>query len=628
MAAALLLSVVSTSKADAQSLEDLKGLSIDQLANVQVYSVAKQSQSLSGAPAAVYVITHDDIVRSGAMTLPEILRLAPNLQVAQISADNYAISARGFNGNAADKLLVLIDGRSVYTPLYGGVFWDEKTVLPEDIERIEVISGPGATLWGANAVNGVINIITRKSSDTQGGVASFGIGNRERRGSLQYGGALADDLSYRAYLEAFSIDHDKTTTGANAEDGWTNGQAGFRVDWTPQNDSLTVQGDYYRGAEDVVPTVDLNLTGGNFQATWQHHFDDGSSLQVLGYYDGARRYSGQFGFSLNTYDIEAQHSFSLNAWNDFVWGGGLRVYQDQFDLTGNVLFLPASRTQSLTDIFGQDTMTLMPSLKLTLGMKLEDDPYSGLAPLPSGRLAWTPNSDTLFWAAISRAVRAPTRFDTDLYDAIAPGILILTGNRDFQPEKLDAYEIGTRVKASDALSFSISAYYNVYTDLRSIEWANMTTLPLLWTYGNNMEGDTYGIEAWADYQLTDWWRLSAGLNLLHEDLRFKPGSSALGGVQTAGNDPPHQGFLRSSMDLLPELSWDADLRVVGQLPNPKIPSYAELNSRLAWQVSKSLEISLVGFDLLHKQHLEYEEAGATIGDEVERSVLVETRVRF
>ncbi len=633
--------IFANAAASAQSVEDLQRLSIDDLTNVQVYSVSKSSQRLSDAPAAVYVITHDEIMRSGATNLADILRLAPNLQVAQMSADSWAVTARGFNGNAADKLLVLIDGRSVYTPLYGGVLWDEKDVSPENIERIEVISGPGATLWGANAVNGVINIITRKSADTQGGVLDVGAGNRESRASLQYGGKLDDDLDYRVDVEGFRILGDKMSNGASAEDGWSKGQGGFRLDWTPQGDTITFEGNYYRGEEDATPTLDQDISGGNFQVTWQHRLDDGSSLQILAYYDGTRRYTDGLGYSLDTYDLEIQHSLTLGTWNDVVWGAGYRAYQDQFNLfnlLGTPFFQPPHGLESLSDIFAQDTMSLGDSIKLVLGLKLEDDPGSGLAPLPNMRLSWKPNDDVLLWAAASRAVRAPTLFDRDLVDVInllppplpviPPFYLTLAGDPNFRAEQLTAYEIGARVQPMDALTFSVSTYYNVYDDLRSVEAIQETTFPFVWMYGNNMEGSTYGVEIWGDYQVAEWWRLSSGFNLLHEDLRFKPGSSALGGVASAGDDPRHQASLRSTMNLGGDVSWELDLRNIGRLPNPVIPNYVEINSRLAWEITKSLELSISGFNLLHARHLEYEEAGATVGDEVERSFFVETKWRF
>jgi iron complex outermembrane receptor protein len=623
------LSPALAAPAQELSLADINSLSIEQLANVEITSVSKSAQPLSDAAASVYVISHDDIIRSGATTLPEILRLAPNLQVAQISADSYAITARGFNGNAADKLLVLIDGRSVYTPLFGGVLWDEKDVLPEDIERIEVISGPGATLWGANAVNGVINIITKKAADTQGGVLDVGGGNREARGSLQYGGTLSDDLDYRVYGETSSLAHDRVSTGANAEDGMDKTQGGFRLDWTPGADTLTLQGDIYDGAENATPSLNTNIYGGNIQASWQHTLEDGSSLQVLSYYDATRRFAGAAGgYAFNTYDLEVQHDFSLNAANDIVWGVGGRIYQDLFKMNGAVQFLPPSRTTNLADIFAQDTISLTSSVKLVAGIKLEADPFSGLEPLPNLRLSWKVNDKTLLWAAASRAVRAPTRFDVDLQDALAPGIVNLTGDRNFEPETVTAYEIGAKMQPTSATAFSVSAFYNVYDNLRSVEIVQEATLPFLWTWGNLMKADGYGVEAWASYGATDWWRLKASLLLQHQDRSFKPLSSGLGGVSSAGDDPNHQVGLQSSMDLSDAITWDADVRWVGMLPDPKVPEYVELNTRLGWRVSDTLEIAVSGFNLLHAHHLEYEQAGATTGDEVDRSVFVETRLHF
>jgi iron complex outermembrane receptor protein len=611
----------------AQTVDELQRLSIDDLANIQVTSVSKAAQPLSDAAAAVYVITHDDIMRSGAMTLPEILCLAPNLQVAQVSGNNWAVSARGFNSTAADKLLVLIDGRSVYTPLYSGVIWDEKDVLPEDIERIEVISGPGATLWGANAVNGVINIITRKSADTQGGVLELSAGTHDDRASLQYGGMLESDLSYRAYLKSFTVASDKTSTGVSADDGWSKSQTGFRLDWTPQSDTLTFQGDYYHGSEDSTPTIDQTNFGGNFEATWQHALEDGSSLQLLAYYDGTRRELEGETIALDTYDIELQHSLTFGEQHNVVWGAGYRAYQDLLHLVPEAFFVPESRFESLADVFAQDSISLSPSLTAIIGLKLEDDPYSGLALLPNGRLSWKVNQDTLLWAAVSRAVRAPTRFDTDLREVLIPSTLDLQGNPDFQSEKLTAYEIGARAQPNDALSLSISTFYNVYDDLRSFEVVSLTPPPILLTFGNMMEGDTYGVEMWGTWRAADWWQLNAGFNLLHEALRFKPGSSEIGGIGIAGDDPNHQASLRSTINLLPDVVWEADLREIGKLHDPVLPEYTELDSRLAWDITRSLEIAVGGINLLHPQHLEFVLDSAS-SDEVERGYYIETKWRF
>ena len=627
LAAAVLLAA-SARAVSAEDISSLRNMSIEELANVDVTSVTKTAQPLGEAPAAVYVITHDDIMRSGATTLPEILRLAPNLQVALINGYSYAITARGFNGNAADKLLVMIDGRSIYTPLFGGVQWDQQEVPPENIERIEVISGPGATLWGANAVNGVINIITRKSASTGGGEIDVEGGNRQHRIGLQYGGRISDDLTYRAYVDASAAPDDKTSVGTSADDAWSKTQGGFRLDWSPAKDQVTLEGDLYHATERQAGSPDTNLSGGDIQLGWTHDFGGGDSLQLVSYVDQTRDFSHVGGFSLTTYDLEAQDTFTVGSRQTVVWGAGYRLYVDDFKNYGDVVYLPSSSTEAVADLFAQDTIALTPALKLTLGLKGEKDPYTGVSALPSARLSWKLTDSALLWAAVSRAVRAPTLFDEDLQDTVVPGVLIIQGNHQFDPEKLTAYEVGGRFELSDRASLSLSAYYNVYDDLRSVEWVRMTSLPLLLGWGNMMEGDTYGLEAWADYRLTGWWRLAGGFDLMHEDLRFKPGASSVNNLSEAGDDPDAQAQLRSSMDLGHHVTLQADVRYVAALPNPQIAAYTEANLSLAWQATPRLQLSLSGFNLLNPHHLEYEEAGETVGVEVQRSFLAGAKVRF
>jgi iron complex outermembrane receptor protein len=610
--------------ADSSTPPDLSQLSIEDLSKVDISSVTKSSEALSDAPAAIYVISHDDIIRSGARTIPEILRLAPNLEVAQINASQYAISARGFNGQLADKLLVLIDGRIVYSPLYAGVYWDLQYVLPEDIERIEVISGPGATLWGANAVNGVINIITRKSSDTQGGMVEAGVGNYERRGSTQYGGALSSDLTYRAYAEDAAHDSFRTSVGTSGDDAWTMPQGGFRMDWNPPGDLVTAQGDTYHMSESQSGAANFSMSGQDVLGRWQHDLGGGSSLQLLSYFDQSRRFTqgAGGGFSLDTYDIEVQHSFNLGGWNDIVWGAGDRI--DSYNIVGVPVFYfaPTSRTLNLSDIFAQDTVSLLDSLKLILGTKLEHEPYTGYALLPSGRISWKPIDNVLVWSAVSRAVRAPTPFDRDAQLGGSPPILV--GGEDFQPEKLTAYELGTRIQPLPELSFSISTFYNDYDQLRSVEYSPVTLLPLYW--GNMMYGNSYGVETWGTYRVTDWWRLSAGLNVQHENFKFRSGSAMItGSLASPGDDPNHQASLRSSMNLPDGFTLDVDLRNVGKLHAPYVPSYFELNGRVGWQVTKSVELSLSAMNLLHSEHVEFV-ASPTV--EIPRSFFVDVKWRF
>lgn len=617
---------------------DLSGLSIEDLATIDISSVSKTEQPLSEAAAAIYVITRDDIARSGATRLAEMLRLAPNLQVAQVTAASYAVSARGFNGTAASKLLVLIDGRVVYTPFFSGVFWDMQDVPPDTIERIEVISGPGATLWGANAVNGVINVVTRSSADTQGVLVEAGGGSRQRRFALQYGGALGEALTFRLYGEAADHDHNVDAAGRNARDGWRQSQAGFRVDWAPGPDLVTVQGDIYDGSQHQVRTNNQLISGHNLLGRWTRRLGEGSTLQVQAYYDYLeRRTPGIYGDYLHTYDLEVQHSFRLGASHEVVWGGGYRRTRDRFPIVpGNIsaapftqFFSPERRSLDLANLFVQDTVSLTPSLKLIAGFKLEDSPFSDVQALPNLRLAWQVGEKTLLWAAASRAIRAPSRLDRDFFQVLGPTVIIGPGN--FQPEKLVAYELGYRGQPTPNSSLSVSAFYNVYDDLRSFERAPGRRLPI--TIENRMEGKTYGIEAWGSYQVQDWWRLAAGANWLREELRFQPGASGDGGVQIAGNDPEYQAQVRSMMTLPKGVTLDLHLRRVGRLPAPASPAYTELNARLGWAVTEAVELSISAFNLLHEHHPEFGQARSNVqlgasGVETARSVVVDARLRF
>jgi iron complex outermembrane receptor protein len=606
--------------ATAQSVEELRDLPIEQLFDVKISSVSKSSEPLSDAPAAIYVISHDDIIASGATTIPEMLRLAPNLEVAQLDARDYAISARGFNvgdnASLSNKLLVLIDGRSVYTPMFSGVYWDMQEVLPEDIERIEVISGPGATLWGANAVNGVINIITRKSGDTQGGVLDVGAGNVERSASLQYGGRLDQDLTYRIHAEGFDFSDYKFPNGQNAKDGFSKPQGGFRIDWTPPGDAVTVQGDAYYESPNRVAGRDL-------VGSWQHQLDAGSTLQLQAYYDQAERFANNGGgFVVDTYDIELQHNFTLGGWNSIVWGVGDRNYNYRFSNTALQL-APTRQSLNLANVFAQDTISLTDRLKLTLGLKIENEPYTGLEAMPSIRAAWKVTDGALLWGAISRAVRAPTPVDENIRE-FAGSTDVLNGSENFLPEVVTAYEVGTRIQASPAASFSISTFYNMYDDLRSIEPSPPGSISF-YNLDNGARGLVYGVEVWGNYRVTDWWRLTAGFNVQHEQIHFLPGSG-IAGLDFIADDPNHQMSLRSSVNLGGGVSWDARLRYVGALPHPYVADYGELDTRLGWKVSRSLEVSLSGFNLLHPHHLEFREDGET--DEIPRSYFVDARWRF
>jgi iron complex outermembrane receptor protein len=621
--------VAARAHAAVPSIADINSLTIEQLGDIQVTSVAKVAEPLREAAASVFVITHDDIVRSGAGSIPEMLRIAPNLQVQQESASKYIITARGFSGqdgqqSFTNKLLVLIDGRSVYTPLYSGVYWDMQDVPREDIDRIEVISGPGATLWGANAVNGVINIITRKASETPGGMAFVGGGNLQRRAILQYGGLLSDTVSYRIYAKSTYGAQTLTAAHDGARDDWTRPQTGFRLDWARSSaDLVTVQGDAYQGTEHTAGAPNEDIVGANLSARWSHVWQDGSALQVQAYYDRTGRKTQQGGgsFVLNTFDFDLQHSFNLGARNAVVWGGGLRVTREQINGTASLLFVPPNRTLNLSNLFVQDTLTLSPKAKLVIGVKLENEPYAGLQVLPNVRLSITPSDKVMLWVSAAKAVRSPTPFDRDVQEKSGAAVL-LSGSSDFLPEKLVAYEAGGRVRVSADASFSVSTYYNLYDDLKSIEADPVTHFfPLKW--GNGMKGYTYGVEAWGDVSVTPWWRISPGVAATSQHLTFDQGSSGLLGVAWAGNDPQVQGSIRSAVDIGHRVSWDLDLRYVGVLPNPHLPAYAEMSTSIGWNATERLHLALSGYNLLHATHRELPG-----GNLIPRSVFVEARLRF
>jgi iron complex outermembrane recepter protein len=646
--------------ADATTAGDLKQLSIDALMNVEVTSVAKSAQPLLQAAASIQVITAEDIRRSGATSIPEALRLADNLEVAQINAHDWAISARGFNTNLANKLLVLIDGRAVYTPLYGGVLWNVQDYLLNDIDRIEVISGPGGTLWGANAVNGVINIVTKAAQDTQG-LFAYGGGGNELAGQtgIRYGAQLGSDTSLRVYGKYTDHDAEVTSSGADAQDSWHMARGGFRMDAEPSaQDRLTLQGDIYKGTEDGSPG-ESDQSGANILGRWTHAVADASSMSLQLYYDHtylsepfaasppAAYFSGFPAASLtdtvDTYDLDFQYHFGWGERQKLTWGLGYRAtHEADFDLSV-VQFVPPVLDQTLYSGFLQDEIQLAPSVYLTVGSKLEHNDYTGYEAEPDARLQWNLDSKQLLWAAISRAVRTPSRYDRDLVvptgliDAPPPyqfPTAYLRGNPDFVSETLIAYEAGYRAELGPKLAVSVSTFYNDYQDLRSTTQTPITAdyiYPYPIYFQNNLEGDTYGLELNTSYQLLDWWRLHLGYDLLQENIHVTPGEVDATGATNETADPKNQVALRSSMDLPHQLKLDAALRWVdalhinnGPTGGPvvgTVPSYVELDSRIGWSISKRLEIALVGQNLLHDRHTEYGYPAPT-REEIVRSVFV------
>ena len=585
------------------SPQELQRMSLDELMNINVTSVSKKSEPLSKAAAAVYVITNEDIRRSGATSIPEALRLAPNLQVARVSANSYAITARGFNSTTANKLLVMIDGRSVYTPLFSGVFWDVQDVMLEDVDRIEVISGPGGTLWGSNAVNGIINVIMRKSSDTQGGRVAVGGGNAEHGGAVRYGARVNDDTTFRVYGKGFERTNTTRSRGESARDAWDKAQGGFRVDGGKPSSKITFQGDVYSGTEDQLAADDIGLQGGNLLGRWDKTLDNGSTIQLQTYYDRTTRNQPRsFEEKLDTYDISMQYGFDWGEDQQFVWGGGYRYSRDDVTNSVGLAFLPPQRNLGLANIYIQDTIKLSDSLDLTLGGKLEHNSYTGLEVLWNTRLAWELSDQDLLWSSISRAVRTPSRLDKELF---APGKapFILLGGPGFESETLIAYEIGYRAQPSPRITYSVSTYYNDYDKLRSLEPTGAGAFPVV--IANKMGGSAFGVETWGSVRALDWWTLKLGFNVMNENLKMDADSRDSAGTSGAGNDPHYQVSLQSMMNLPHDVDVDFGVRSIGSLPKPDVSEYTALDVRLGWHATEDVEISLAGFNLLDNRHPEF-----------------------
>ncbi len=607
---------------------ELKKLSLDELFDQEIVSVSKHAERFAGAASAIQVITQEDIRRSGASSVPEALRLAPNLTVARVDSRQWAISSRGFNSTSANKLLVLMDGRAIYTPLYSGVFWDVQDTLLEDVDRVEVISGPGGTLWGANAVNGVINVITKSAKDSQGLLLSGGGGSELNGfGGLRYGGRLSSNLFYRVYGKHFDRDSTRFANGEQATNDWHMSQGGLRLDWDlAEGQLLTAQGDYYDGTIAQPSRGDIRVEGGNFIGRWTRTFSDESHLKLQLYYDYSHRIMpGTFEEELHTYDLDLQHQFPAGERQVILWGTGYRFMDDHVGNSAALAFLPAQVTRQLVSGFIQDGISLVPEqLQLTLGAKLEHNDFTGLETQPSARLAWTPTTRQTVWTAISRAVRTPSRIDREFFSPGSPPYF-LEGGPNFESEELLAYELGYRVQPHRQISLSASAFFNDYDDIRSVEKAAPPApRPLVIGYG--LAGEAYGAEFAVEYRATDRWRLRASYTHLQIRLRPKPGSSDTTNGSGESHDPNHQLAIRSSMDLPWRLEWDTGLRYVSRIANQNVPAYTELEARFGWNATRNLELSIVGQNLLHAHHVEF--GAPATRQEVERTVFGKVTWRF
>ena len=593
---------------------------------IEITSISRKAEKLSQPASAIQVITRDEIRRSGATSIPEALRLAPNLQVAQVGAHQWAITARGFNSTTANKLLVLIDGRSVYTPLFSGVFWDIQDVLLEDVDRIEVISGPGGAVWGANAVNGVINIITRNSRDTKGTYVEGGGGNSLNDfAGARYGGTVGARTSFRVYGKYFDRDNEVYPNGDEANDSWRMGQGGFRFDaQASSRDSMTVSADGYGLNENVFTGGSSTASGGNVMGRWSHTVSPRSDFSLQMYYDHtqisnpepASTFSpaGRLSDRLDTYDLDFEHRVALGNRNQLVWGLGYRFTHDVVTNSRPLAFFPSHLDHSLVSGFAQDEITLAQNVFLTLGTKLEHNDYTGYEVEPTARLRWSLSPDHMLWAAVSRAVRTPSRVERDLEEPSEFPVL-LEGSDDFESETLIAYELGYRAQLGSRVSASISAFYNDYSDLRSANFTPATIIPFF--FANDLEGETHGVELSAQYQVARWWRLRAGLDVLKESLHLRPGGVDINHALNETSDPERQFSLQSSFDLPGNVSLDAGVRSVDKIYANNsgvlatVPKYTDMDVRLGWSATRHVELSVAGQNLLHNHHVEFGIPGPT-----------------
>jgi len=662
--------VLATTLGKAQEFPvDLTELSLEELMNLQVTMVSRKPEKLWGAPAAVFVITQDDIRRSGARSLPDVLRMAPGIYAAHIDANMWVVTIRGFAGRFANKLLVLIDGRSVYTPLFSGVIWETHDLMLEDIERIEVIRGPGATLWGANAVNGVINIITKSAKDTQGSYLSAGVGTEERNfGAFQYGGRIRERAFYRVYVKYAERDKFGDPPGYKAADAWSTQRTGFRIDWDASHeDAVTLQGDIYGdelgNTHELVRVVDNTLQQKVFTATgtysgmnvlgrWKRTLSRTSELALQVYFDHLKFDDAIVKETLNTFDFDFQHHFAIGERNDVIWGLGCRYPSEDADSMFTLWDRPARRTNRLYSAFLQDEIALvLERLTLTVGTKLERNDYTGLEVQPNVRFAWLPHERHMVWGAVSRAVRTPSRAERTGHlvtsvvppDELPPGtpmtLLSFAGTSEFVSEVLIAYELGYRSRLTDWFSVDLATFYNDYSNLRTGEpgdpiFESEPPPPhvlYLVTPMNKADGTAYGGAVEADFQVRPWWRVRGAFSYFTLDLRPRKDTKELSVEDREGDSPKKVVYVRSSMDLPRDLDLDVIARYVDEIPNRhytdeagrsvRVGSYLTFDVRLAWKPVRNVELSLVGQNLLNSPRVENDcELGLAVPTKVQPGV--------
>jgi iron complex outermembrane recepter protein len=654
MPMAVMVSLALTGNAWAASQQDPTWLSLEELMTIEVSSAAKRPQRLADASTAIYAIGREEIRRSGATNLPELLRTVPGVQVSRIDASRYAVSIRGFSNRYSGKLLVLQDGRSLYNPLFSGTYWEAQDVLLEDVERVEVIRGSGGTLWGANAVNGVINIITRHSRDTEGTYVEAKAGELESGVAIRHGSALGESGHFRAYAKFDKNGALDADNGKTAHDETDQKRAGFRADLSVNaQDQITVQGDVYDRKADqsvlkmsertlstsFVPDT-AKLKGANVLARWEHQTSADSNWHLQAYLDHAQLDDTIQSQDVDTLDIEWQQRLKINEVHDLTWGLGVRRVEESLKGGFTVSSIPENNNNTLYSGFVQDEIQLKPDLLVTLGTKLEHNDNTGFEAQPSARVLWKATPTDNFWAAVSRAVQTPTVATTAVNAHVGtvsspygPLVVNVRGNPNVESESMLSREIGYRGQFGTDVNLDATAFYNTYDHVVSREYGSPAigrylTLPV--DFANNISGDAYGVELAGNWQVTPTWRLHGSYSWLKMTLNARAGSSGIATFGSAGSSPQHMAQLHSVHNLANNLELDANLYFTDKISFAQdtqsitIPSNTQLDLRIGWRPTRDLEISLTGRSLLKRRQKEYV-ADDVVSSQVPRSLLAQVR---
>ena len=622
-----------------QTVKDLTELSIEELLNIKVTSVARKPQSLRTAAAAVFVITSEDIRRSGLHSLPEVLRLAPGVQVARIETGIWGISIRGFNEDFAKKLLVLVDGRRVYAEVSSGVYWSMQEMPLDDIDRIEVIRGPGAAMWGVNAFNGVINIITKPAGDTQGAFLSTEAGTEmETNNRLRYGGRMGSKASYRMGARESGHEHLSSAAGAVSAYGWNTASMDFRIDWDPTSrDSIAFSGQGYHSelghtlflpsASNPFPPfrdVGEKSWSGDLQANWQRRLSDGSSIEARFSWDRTEYGDANVPVHINDIELEVEHRLKLGSRQDFVWGASFR--DGKYDVVPQQTFriVPPHTDADIYSFFAQDQIALVRDrLYLILGVQTGHHYAVGFEVQPTGRLLWTPTTKLTSWAAVSRAVRTPSAGELG-FDALVAsiplqpplfGLVHVLGTPGLRPETMLAYEAGQRVQLGPTVSLDVSVFYNVHQHLIGRNTGSPFFVPprpnelphldLPVQFENALQGVSYGSELSASWAPAERWRVMAGYSWLRTQTRAYPGMTINDPADTGGTSPQQQWELRSHLDLTKRLDLDTALYFYGAMPAIGVPRYLRGDLRLGWRPKEKVEFSAGVQNAFDPSHLEF-----------------------